>query len=87
LRTEGVPSVLRRSAGFDVPEFLAAGPRDVLVAEDWAEVAREVLQEIPATPSVSGGSTTPTSRRILAGVLVVLALVAAVVCVALDVWV
>ena len=27
----GVPSVLRRTAGFDVPDFLAAGPRDVLV--------------------------------------------------------
>ena len=27
----GVPSILRRSAGFDVPDFLAAGPRDVLV--------------------------------------------------------
>src|SRR5215210_7176943 len=26
----GVPSILRRSAGFDVPDFLAAGPRDVL---------------------------------------------------------
>ena len=27
----GVPSMLRRTAGFDVPDFLAAGPRDVLV--------------------------------------------------------
>ncbi len=26
LLEEGVPSVLRRSAGFDVPDFLAAGP-------------------------------------------------------------
>jgi hypothetical protein len=31
LLEEGVPSVLRRSAGFDVPDFLAAGPRDVMV--------------------------------------------------------
>jgi hypothetical protein len=31
LLEEGVPSVLRRAAGFDVPDFLAAGPRDVLV--------------------------------------------------------
>lgn len=31
LREEGVPSMTRRSAGFDVPDFLAAGPRDVLV--------------------------------------------------------
>ena len=33
LLEEGVPSVLRRTAGFDVPDFLAAGPRDVLVPE------------------------------------------------------
>jgi hypothetical protein len=31
LLAEGVPSVLRRTPGFDVPDFLAAGPRDVLV--------------------------------------------------------
>ena len=31
LREEGVPSMTRRSAGFDVPDFLAAGPRDVMV--------------------------------------------------------
>ena len=43
LREEGVPSILRRSPGFDVPDFLAAGPRDVLVPA-WAEpTARDVL--------------------------------------------
>src|SRR5215210_4450951 len=29
LLEEGVPSLLRRSRGFDVPDYLAAGPRDV----------------------------------------------------------
>ncbi len=43
LLEEGVPSVVRRSGGFDVPDFLAAGPRDVLVAQSGEEVAREVL--------------------------------------------
>jgi len=43
LLEEGVPSILRRSAGFDVPDFLAAGPRDVLVPEAGAQVAREAL--------------------------------------------
>ena len=33
LLEEGVPSMLRRSAGFDVPDFLAAGPRDVMVPD------------------------------------------------------
>jgi hypothetical protein len=45
LLEEGVPSILRRSAGFDVPDFLAAGPRDVLVPESGVATAREVLLE------------------------------------------
>lgn len=43
LTAHGIPSMLRRAAGFDVPDFLAAGPREVLVAEEVAEDAREVL--------------------------------------------
>ena len=31
LLEEGIPSIARRTRGFDVPDFLAAGPRDVLV--------------------------------------------------------
>lgn len=46
----GVPSVLRRSAGFDVPDFLAAGPHDVLVPEAGAETAREVLLQADLAP-------------------------------------
>ena len=33
LLEEGIPSMPRRSGGFDVPDFLAAGPRDILVPE------------------------------------------------------
>ena len=33
LLEEGIPSVQRRTRGFDVPDFLAAGPRDILVPE------------------------------------------------------
>jgi hypothetical protein len=47
----GVPSVLRRTAGFDVPDFLAAGPRDVLVPEAGAETAREVLLQADMAPT------------------------------------
>jgi hypothetical protein len=35
----------RRQAGFDVPDFLAAGPRDILVPDEAAERAREALAE------------------------------------------
>jgi hypothetical protein len=51
LLEEGVPSVLRRTPGFDVPDFLAAGPRDVLVPESGVGAAREVLQQSDLAPS------------------------------------
>ena len=51
LLEEGVPSVLRRSAGFDVPDFLAAGPRDVMVPEAGVPTAREVLLQSDLAPS------------------------------------
>lgn len=46
LREAGVPSMVRRSAGADVPDFLAAGPRDILVPESAVEIAREALQPL-----------------------------------------
>ncbi len=50
LLEEGIPCMLRRSAGFEVAEMLAAGPRDVLVPESAAEAAREALAwEQPGT--------------------------------------
>jgi hypothetical protein len=49
----GVPSVLRRTAGFDVPDFLAAGPRDVLVPEAGAQTAQEVLLQADMAPTTS----------------------------------
>ena len=46
----GIPSLVRRSGGFDVPDFLAAGPRDVLVPSGGAAAAREVLGTSAAAP-------------------------------------
>jgi hypothetical protein len=51
LMEEGVPSILRRTAGFDVPDFLAAGPRDVMVPESGVETARGMLEEADMSPS------------------------------------
>lgn len=45
LLEEGIPSLVRRSAAFDVPDFLAAGPRDILVPESGSAAARELLVE------------------------------------------
>jgi hypothetical protein len=50
LSEHGIPSMLKRAPGFDVPDFLAAGPRQVFVRESVAETAREVLA---GTPGVS----------------------------------
>ena len=58
LLEEGIPSVINRSGGFDVPDFLAAGPRDVLVAESGAETAREVLR-LPASGPVAPHDARP----------------------------
>jgi Putative prokaryotic signal transducing protein len=48
LLEQGIPSMLRRSGGFDVPDFLAAGPRDILVPESGAQAAREALAWDPS---------------------------------------
>ncbi len=72
LLEEGVPSVLRRSAGFDVPDFLAAGPRDVLVPQAGAEAAREVLLEAEMAPREQpsqGVSGTAHAARLLVAIL------------------
>ena len=31
LLEQGIPSLVRRTGGFDVPDFMAAGPREILV--------------------------------------------------------
>jgi hypothetical protein len=73
LLEEGVPSTLRRAAGFDVPDFLAAGPRDVLVPESGLQVAREVLQQSEiidsaqaAPPGISAAPGRPAAMLLLA---------------------
>lgn len=43
LRQADIPSMVRRNGGFDVPDFLAAGPRDVLVPASQADRARQLL--------------------------------------------
>ncbi len=81
LLEEGVPSLLRRSAGFDVPDFLAAGPRDVLVPISGVQTAREVLLEAEVI-SAEAGTATVAPLRLLTGLLIALAVGALVVWVA-----
>jgi hypothetical protein len=67
LLEEGVPSIARRSVGFDVPDFLAAGPRDVLVPESGVETARAALHQEGIEPSPPPPA--PRASRVLAGVV------------------
>ena len=53
LNAEGIPCLLRRARGFDVPDFLAAGPREILVPALAEEKAREILAELEADASAT----------------------------------
>jgi hypothetical protein len=82
-----VRSVVLRAPGFDVPGFLAGGPRDVFVAASDVPVARDVLRPVEA-----GESGPPSQLRhdrsswVVAGLLLAAALVGLVVCVAAGVF-
>src|SRR5919201_1943582 len=59
LLEEGIPSVQRRTRGFDVPDFLAAGPRDILVPEAGAEAARDLLADVRGDRGEALGAAGP----------------------------
>jgi hypothetical protein len=91
----GIPSVLKRSRGFDAPEFMAAGPHDVMVDSGHAHKAKALLADT-ITENESdeeaelreearlrrGGPTTETSPARLA-----LWIGAALVAAAVIVWI
>jgi len=45
LKDAGIPSLIQRAPGFDAPDFLAAGPRDVLVPGSLVEEAKRLLED------------------------------------------
>ena len=82
LLDQGIPSILRRARGFDVPDFLAAGPRDVMVPESGYEAARELLSDAdmltvePQPDSLPGiGSPARLAAWLLAAVVAAFAIV------------
>jgi len=78
LLEEGIPSTLRRTRGFDVPDMLAAGPRDVMVAASGHGAARDVLLEAEIVGDEPPGAET-SPARVLAVLLGVLAFGALIV--------
>jgi hypothetical protein len=83
LLEEGIPSIVRRTAGFDVPDYLAGGPRDVLVAESAVQAAREMLLEADLAPQERTGDETRSPVKTM---LVVLGLFAAAVLFVYLLW-
>jgi hypothetical protein len=76
LLEEGIPSLVKRTGGFDVPDFLASGPRDVLVPSSGADVAREFLGA-PRPRVLPPRRTPPWMRVVAAGLAVVVVVLAA----------
>jgi hypothetical protein len=82
LLDHGIPSLLRRTRGFDLPEFMAGGPRDVLVPESGYEVARELLRGAQLLTAESPPGSLPgigSPLRLAVGVLVAVGLAALLV--------
>ncbi len=76
LLEEGIPSFERRTRGFDVPDFLAGGPRDILVPGAAAEAARALLADTGEQLQLEGGGPAVREERplpLLVGILVALA--------------
>ena len=74
LLEEGIPSVVRRSAGFDVPDYLAGGPRDVLVAQSAVEAAHQMLLDTDLAPRHRGSEGARNPMRTAAIAVGVMAL-------------
>ena len=82
LLEEGVPSALQRTRGFDVPDMLAAGPRDVMVPASGFAAAREVLLQAEIVSEER--PTAPPASRVLAGLLLACAVVALIAWIGTD---
>ena len=86
LREAGIPALVRRSGGFDVPDFLAAGPRDILVPAAAADRARDVLADVSITdplaapaPGAAAGGPIWTRALAVAAAVLIAALLAALI--------
>ncbi len=91
LLEEGIPSFLKRTRGFDVPDFLAAGPRDILVPEAGAERARELLagtelegegkvdSELAGAAALAAQGPGPSPARLAAWILLAVIIAAGIV--------
>jgi hypothetical protein len=86
LLEEGMPSLVRRAPGFDVPDFMAGGPREILVPASGAPAAHDTLLHAKLIDDVPRHSTAPAPTRVLAGLLLAIAIVTVVLFMATHTW-
>jgi hypothetical protein len=67
LTEAGIPSVLKRTMGFDTPEFLTSGPHDVFVSRSDVERAREVLADTMLEGEGDEAAALEEERRLARG--------------------
>jgi len=63
----GIASVLKRSGGFDNPDFLSAGPHDVFVNSDHAHKARQLLADTMVESESEERTEIEEQRRLARG--------------------
>jgi len=69
---EGIPSLIRRSRGVDVPDMLSAGRRDILVPSSGVVAAREMLRVDPERPRLAMPEVDRRRKIRAAGLAVIL---------------
>jgi len=67
LTEAGIPSILKRSMGFDNPDFLPSGPRDVMVNAGTADRARQVLADVLIEDEADEVAELEEERRLARG--------------------
>lgn len=67
LSEAGIPSMLKRSGGFDNPDFLSSGPRDVYVSSGQAQKARQVLADVLVEDEADEVAELEQERRLARG--------------------
>lgn len=86
LLEEGIPSLLRRSPAFDVPDFMASGPRDVLVPESALAAARDLLRVDEGVPRIPRTHEHTRAASLALAAVLALALLATILFMATHVW-
>jgi hypothetical protein len=85
LLEEGIPSVQRRTRGFDVPDFLAAGPRDILVPQAAGSDALALLGDAELGPQLPAPDADEgRARRLAMGMAVAIVVAAGVLWLLLE---